>query len=342
MHPQSGPLGEFDLIQRFFKTGADSMASEKSYDAVTLGIGDDCALIKPMAGEEIAITSDMLVEGRHFFAHANPEQLGYKALAVNLSDLAAMGVKPIGFTLSIALPEVNSSWLEAFAKGLFGIAQHYSCPLIGGDTTAGPLTISITAFGSIPSGKAIRRSGAKVDDDIWVSGTLGDARLTLAALRHEINVSKDDLNSIEHRMHQPSPRIELGIQLREIASAALDVSDGLLGDLRHILRQSQVDAEIELNQLPKSVTLQKQDLAIQNQFAACGGDDYELCFTAPPSEREKIHNLSKTLNLPLTIIGKILPKNDVDIKIHLLDASGKKLSNTEAAPFLNSFDHFAS
>ena len=317
------------------------MASEKSYDAVTLGIGDDCALIKPMAGEEIAITSDMLVEGRHFFAHANPEQLGYKALAVNLSDLAAMGAKPIGFTLSIALPEVNSSWLEAFAKGLFGIAQHYSCPLIGGDTTAGPLTISITAFGSIPSGKAIRRSGAKVDDDIWVSGTLGDARLTLAALRHEINVSKDDLNSIEHRMHQPTPRIELGGALRGLANAALDVSDGLLGDLKHILNQSQVDAEIELSALPKSTILEKQTVEIQNQFAACGGDDYEICFTAPTTHRDTINQLSKSLKLPLTRIGQITPKKNSTPKIKVINGLGNLLSDEEVASLSKSFDHFA-
>ena len=341
MHPQSGPFGEFDLIQRFFKTGADSMGLKNSNDAVTLGIGDDCALIKPLANEEMAITSDMLVEGRHFFADANPEQLGRKALAVNLSDLAAMGAKPIGFTLSIALPEINSSWLEAFSNGLFEIAQRYSCPLIGGDTTAGPLTISITAFGSIPIGKAMRRSGAKVDEDIWVSGALGDARLTLAALRHEINLSKDDLHSIEHRMHQPTPRIELGNALRGLASAALDVSDGLLGDLKHILNQSQVDAEIELNALPKSVTLQKQPIEIQNQFAACGGDDYEICFTASKIQRDAIDQLSKSLRLPLTRIGQITVKKNVAPKIDIIDTSGKLLSTEDASSLLKSFDHFA-
>lgn len=317
------------------------MALEKSCDALTLGIGDDCALIKPLVGEEIAITSDMLVEGRHFFANANPEQLGWKALAVNLSDLAAMGAKPMGFTLSIALPEVNSSWLESFSKGLFSIAQHYSCPLIGGDTTAGPLTISITAFGSIPIGKAIRRSGAKVDDDIWVSGELGDARLTLAALRHEINLSKDDLNSIEHRMHQPTPRIELGGALKGLANAALDVSDGLLGDLKHILNQSQVDAEIELSALPKSATLQKQTIEIQNQFAACGGDDYEICFTASKAQRDAIDQLSKSLKLPLTRIGQITPKKNSTPKIKVINELGKLLSDEDAASLLKSFDHFA-
>lgn len=341
MSSHSKHLGEFDLIERFFKAGANSLRSNEDR-AVTLGIGDDCALIKPEANEEIAITSDMLVEGRHFFAGADPESLARKALAVNLSDLAAMGAKPLGFTLAIALPVVDEAWLAAFSKGLFAIAKDYSCPLIGGDTTAGPLTLSITAFGSVPNGKAIRRSGAKADDDIWVSGTIGDARLALAALRHEIKLSSEDLQQVEHRMHQPIPRVELGIQLRNVASAALDISDGLLGDLRHILKQSQVDAKIELNKLPKSLTLKKQDTSTSNLFAACGGDDYEICFTAPASQREKIQLISKLLNLPLTLIGKILPKKDSQVQVRLMDASGSELSNAEAAPFLNSFDHFAS
>jgi thiamine-monophosphate kinase len=341
MSSHSKPTGEFDLIERFFKTGADSLRTDVD-QSVVLGIGDDCALIKPPANEEIAITSDMLVEGRHFFAGTDPALLGCKALAVNLSDLAAMGARPQGFTLAIALPVADEAWLEAFSKGLFDIAKAYSCPLIGGDTTTGPLTISITAFGSIPTGKAIRRSGAKPGDDIWVSGSLGDARLTLAALRHEINLSSEDLQKIEHRMHQPTPRVELGIQLRNIASAALDVSDGLLGDLRHILKQSQLDAQIQLDQLPISITLQKQEISIQNQFASCGGDDYELCFTATSSQRGNIQAISKSLNLPLTLIGKTLPKKDMEVKLHLLDASGKELSDIEAAPLLKSFDHFAS
>ena len=341
MSSHSKPFGEFDLIERFFKTGADSLRTN-SDQAITLGIGDDCALIKPRADEEVAITSDMLVEGRHFFAGADPELLGRKALAVNLSDLAAMGARPIGFTLAIALPTADDPWLEAFSKGLFAMAKEYSCPLIGGDTTAGPLTISITAFGSLPKGEAIRRSGAKPGDDIWVSGTVGDARLVLAALHHEITLSAEDLHQIEHRMHNPTPRIELGMQLKNIASSALDVSDGLLGDLRHILKQSKVDAEIQLNKLPKSDTLQKQDLQIQNQFAACGGDDYEICFTAPASQRDTIQAISKSIGLPLTIIGKTVPKKDDAVKVYLLNESGTLLSDTEAAPFLKSFDHFAS
>ena len=340
MSSHSKSLGEFDLIERFFKTGADALRTNVD-QGIALGIGDDCALLKPPANEEIAITSDMLVEGRHFFAGADPALLARKALAVNLSDLAAMGASPLGFTLAIALPKVDEVWLEAFSKGLFAIAKEYSCPLIGGDTTAGPLTISITAFGSIPAGNAIRRSEAKMGHDVWVSGTVGDARLTLAALRHEINLSSEDLQRIENRMHQPKPRIELGIQLRNVASAALDISDGLLGDLGHILKQSQVDAQIHLGQLPKSSILKKQESSIQNLFAACGGDDYELCFTAPSSQQEKIREISKSLNLPLTLIGKILPKKDDQVRVYLLDASGALLSDSQVAPFLNSFDHFA-
>jgi thiamine-monophosphate kinase len=340
MHSESSPLGEFDLIQRFFKAGADAMRPNDE-NVIALGIGDDCALLKIAAGEEIVITSDMLVEGRHFFMNADPELLGRKALAVNLSDLAAMGAKPIGFTLAIALPTVDIVWLEAFSKGLFAVANQYSCPLIGGDTTAGPLTISITAFGSIPSGKAIRRSGAKVGNDIWTSGTIGDARLALAALRHEITLPESDLKQIEHRMHNPTPRVELGMKIRELASAALDISDGLLGDLHHILKQSQVSAEVFLDQLPKSETLQKQSEDIQNQFAASGGDDYEICFTAPIEKRGVIDEISRVLNLPLTRIGSITEKVGAVEKLYLLNKNGDLLDETKSAVLLKSFDHFA-
>jgi len=340
MHSESSPLGEFDLIQRFFKAGADAMRPNEE-NVIALGIGDDCALLKIAAGEEIVITSDMLVEGRHFFMNADPELLGRKALAVNLSDLAAMGAKPIGFTLAIALPTVDIVWLEAFSKGLFAVANQYSCPLIGGDTTAGPLTISITAFGSIPSGKAIRRSGAKVGNDIWTSGTIGDARLALAALRHEITLPESDLKQIEHRMHNPTPRVELGMKIRELASAALDISDGLLGDLHHILKQSQVSAEVFLDQIPKSETLQKQSEDIQNQFAASGGDDYELCFTAPIEKRGVIDEISRVLNLPLTRIGSITEKVGAVEKLYLLNKNGDLLDETKSAVLLKSFDHFA-
>jgi thiamine-monophosphate kinase len=340
MQPKTTPLGEFDLIKRFFKTPSDLMLASNP-GLVKLGIGDDCALIQTDAQEEIAITSDMLVSGRHFFEDANPEWLGWKALAVNLSDLAAMGAKPLGFTLALAMPEVHPDRLEAFSKGLFTIASHYSCPLIGGDTTAGPLNICITAFGSIPKGSAIRRSGALDGDDIWVSGTVGDARLMLAALRHEIDLPQNEIDHIEARMHQPTPRVELGIALREIANAAVDISDGLLGDLRHILQQSHKDAEIFLDRLPRSTTLLRQSVEIQNRYAAAGGDDYELCFTAPASKRDDVAKISASLHLPLTQIGSVGPMQHALPEIRLFKQDGTKLSTQEASPLLKSFDHFS-
>ncbi|WP_071467047.1 thiamine-phosphate kinase [Polynucleobacter asymbioticus] len=339
MHSPSNPIGEFDLIERFFKTGTSATEQNEN---IPLGIGDDCALIKQATDSEIAITTDMLVEGRHFFAGADPEQLGRKALAVNLSDLAAMGAEPLGFTLAIAMPKADIAWLEAFSKGLLDSANLYGCPLIGGDTTAGPLTLSITALGNIPQGKAIRRSGAKIEDDVWVSGNVGDARLALAALRHEIPLSAEDLKQVEKRMHQPTPRIELGICLRDIATAALDISDGLLGDLNHVLKQSQVDAQIFLNQIPKSETLKKQSTDIQNQFAASGGDDYEICFTAPNHQREAIKKLSKSLDLPLTLIGRIIPIKNKNPQVHLINSDGATMSAIESKKLLQSFDHFSS
>ena len=340
MQSQTSTLGEFDLIQRFFKMQSELMLS-KNPGSVKLGIGDDCALLKTKPTEELAVTSDMLVSGRHFFEDTNPEWLGWKALAVNLSDLAAMGAKPLGFTLALALPNSNSDWLDSFSRGLFAAANQYDCPLIGGDTTAGPLNICITAFGSTPNDKAIRRSGALEGDDIWVSGLVGDARLALAALRHEIELSTEDLASTETRMHQPIPRLDLGIALRGIANSALDISDGLLGDLRHILEQSKKDAEIFLDQIPKSATLRKQSQAIQDQYAASGGDDYELCFTAPSSERDAIAKISTELNLPLTKIGNIKSMQHSAPEMHIVSSEGKALNTHEVELLLQSFDHFA-
>lgn len=337
MHSPSDPIGEFELIQRFFKTGADAMSPKSE---IGLGIGDDCALIYSSSNEEIAITTDMLVEGRHFFVGADPELLGRKALAVNLSDLAAMGATPLGFTLALALPSADQVWLEAFSKGLFSLAKQFSCSLIGGDTTAGPLNISITAFGTLPKGEAIRRSGSKPSDDIWVSGELGDARLALAAMRHEISLPELDLIQIKHRMHQPIPRVELGAHLRGIATAALDISDGLLGDLKHILNQSKVDAQIWIDQLPKSAILLKQDSSIQNQFAACGGDDYEICFTADKHQRDAIEQISKTLNLALTRIGQTVASKSDTANIEILNSDGNQLSDDETKVLMKSFDHF--
>ena len=334
-------LGEFDLIWRFFKAGSESMAQTQR-DLVQLGIGDDCALLQPDAAQSLAVTSDMLVEGRHFFAGANAEWLGHKSLAVNLSDLAAMGAKPVGFTLALALPHADSDWLAQFSQGLFRLARQWQCPLIGGDTTQGPLTICITALGHVPNGAAIKRSGAKVGDDIWVSGTLGDARLTLGTLRNEWPLDRSSLEAVLPRMHEPEPRIALGIQLRGIASSALDVSDGLLGDLRHILKASQVNAEVLIDQLPTSRTLAEQTQDMRRQCAANGGDDYELCFTAPKNKRAEIESLSTTM-VPLTRIGSITSaSNENEPTLILRDASGDLLNAAETMRLTQSFDHFKS
>jgi thiamine-monophosphate kinase len=334
-------LGEFDLIWRFFKAGSESMAQTQT-DQVLLGIGDDCALLQPDAAQSLAVTSDMLVEGRHFFAGANPEWLGHKALAVNLSDLAAMGAKPVGFTLALALPHADSIWLAQFSQGLFRLAQQWQCPLIGGDTTQGPLTICITALGQVPPGAAIKRSGAKVGDDIWVSGTLGDARLALGALRNEWSLNPSSLEAVLPRMHQPEPRIALGRQLRGAASSALDVSDGLLGDLRHILKASQVNAEVLIDQLPTSRTLAEQTQDLRRQCAANGGDDYELCFTAPKNKRAEIESLSTAL-VPLTRIGSITSTTSAaEPDLILRAANGNVLTAAESIQLMQSFDHFKS
>jgi thiamine-monophosphate kinase len=334
-------LGEFDLIWRFFKAGSESMAQTQT-DQVLLGIGDDCALLQPDPAQSLAVTSDMLVEGRHFFANANPEWLGHKALAVNLSDLAAMGAKPVGFTLALALPNANADWLAQFSQGLFRLAQQWQCPLIGGDTTQGPLTICITALGHVPFGAAIKRSGANVGDDVWVSGTLGDARLALGALRSEWPLNQSSLEAVLPRMHEPQPRIALGMQLRGIASSALDVSDGLLGDLRHILNASQVNAEVLIDQLPISCTLAEQTEHLRRQCAANGGDDYELCFTAPTSKRMEVESLSTTL-LPLTRIGSISSaSNGTEPLLILRDANGNQLTAADSVRLMQSFDHFKS
>jgi thiamine-monophosphate kinase len=334
-------LGEFDLIWRFFKAGSESMAQTQK-NQVLLGIGDDCALLQPDPAQSLAITSDMLVEGRHFFANANPEWLGHKALAVNLSDLAAMGAKPVGFTLALALPHADSTWLAQFSQGLFRLAQQWQCPLIGGDTTQGPLTICITALGHVPANAAIKRSGAKVGDDIWVSGNLGDARLALGGLRSEWPLNHSSLEAVLPRMHQPEPRITLGIQLRGIATSALDVSDGLLGDLGHILKASQVNAEVLIDQLPTSHTLAELPEHLRRQCAANGGDDYELCFTAPNNKRVEIESLSTAL-LPLTRIGSITSaSNGAEPLLILRDANGNLLTADDSKMLMQSFDHFKS
>lgn len=322
-----GMLSEFDLIRRYFTRPAHPA----SY--VELGVGDDGALLTPTPGTQTVISTDMLVEGRHFLPGANPAKLAHKCLAVNLSDLAAMGAQPRAFTLAFSLPEARGEWLADFSSGLFALADLHGCVLIGGDTTKGPLNICITVFGETLPGQALRRDAAQPGDDIWVSGSLGDARLALAGYRKEMPLAPEVFARAAERMHTPTPRVQLGMALRGIAHAAIDVSDGLAGDLAHILARSQVGATLMLDALPYGPMLAQQEHALRRSFALAGGDDYELCFTAPAMERAAVLAAGSSTATPVTRIGLIER------------ASGLRLVDAAGAPVqlqLSSFDHFNS
>ena len=328
-------MGEFDLIKSYFTRPAKRAA---------LGVGDDCALLQPAAGTQLAISSDMLVEGRHFFADVDPFTLGHKALAVNLSDLAACGATPLAFTLALALPNANADWLAPFSRGLLALADAHHCELVGGDTTQGPLNICITVFGEVPvvggKSQALLRSGACVGDDIYVSGTLGDARLALEAMRGTVALPTELFAQTRHRLEQPTPRVALGQALRGVASAAIDVSDGLLGDLQHILEMSGVGAVIEtgiaINLIAAcaSPAYSKSLISLNKklEYILAGGDDYELAFTAPVSARAAVQAASQQADTRVTRIGKI----EQTAGLRLVDGSGNLLPAS-----FSSFDHFA-
>jgi thiamine-monophosphate kinase len=333
-------MGEFDLIERYFKAPARAM---RPNDNVALGIGDDCALLQPADGMQLAISSDMLVEGLHFFADVDPSALGHKALAVNLSDLAACGAKPLAFTLALSMPKADEAWLAPFSRGLLTLAAKHNCALIGGDTTQGPLNICITVFGEVPKNMALLRSGAKAGDDIYVSGTLGDARLALEAMRGNVTLTEQAFATARKRLESPTPRVTLGIALRGIASSAIDVSDGLLGDLAHILKQSQVGAVIDtsiameliavqsINTLATTQLLPQFTSQKQMQYVFSGGDDYELAFTAPASQRNAVQAAAAASNTPVTRIGQI----EAALGLRLIDDQGKPVKSS-----FESWDHF--
>lgn len=320
-------LSEFDLIAHYFTR------PPRPSGPVALGVGDDCALLTPSPGMQLAISCDMLVEGRHFFPDADAFSLGHKCLAVNLSDLAAMGAKPVAFILALALPDANAAWLAPFADGLHALADQHGCELIGGDTTRGPRNICITVFGEVPAAAALRRDAAQAGDDIWVSGTLGDARLALAGYRNELQLDAATLNAAAIRMHAPTPRVALGLALRGIAHAAIDISDGLIGDLGHVLKRSDVGATLNVDALPAGPVLMQQSQDIRRRFALAGGDDYELCFTASADRRDAVLVAANAAAIAVTRVGSI----DAVPGLRLLDGSGNPLDLS-----LTSFDHFAS
>ncbi|AEF92794.1 thiamine-monophosphate kinase [Delftia sp. Cs1-4] len=319
-------MGEFDLIRRFF---------QRPVSRAALGVGDDCALLAPAPGMQLAVSSDMLVEGRHFFADVDPRLLGHKSLAVNLSDLAACGARPLAFTLALSLPRADAAWTEAFAGGLLALADAHGCELVGGDTTQGPLNICITVFGEVPPGQALLRSGARAGDDIWVSGSLGDARLALEALLGHTTLPPGTLAAARQRLEAPTPRVALGQALRGIASSALDVSDGLLGDLGHILEQSRVGASLDTRLITPLLDAGRHTpLAIDllHQCTLSGGDDYELCFTAPADRRDAVQAAGRASATRVTRIGCI----EAPPGLRLIGTDGAAM-----APRWTSFDHFA-
>jgi thiamine-monophosphate kinase len=316
-------LGEFELIARYF-TRAPRHA--------TLGIGDDCALLAPLsADQQLAVSCDMLVEGRHFLSTVAPERLGHKALAVNLSDLAACGAEPIAFTLALAMPRVDEAFLDGFARGLFALADEHRIELVGGDTTAGPLNICITVFGAVPTGQALLRSGARAGDDLWVSGALGDARLALEVFRGHASLAAEAFEAVRVRMELPAPRVALGLTLRGIASSAIDVSDGLVGDLGHVMERSGVGATVDVDALPRSAVLASLPRALQLECTLAGGDDYELLFTAPAARQREVSAAAERAGVAASRVGRI----DAAPGLRLVDGHGTPLRQRFAG-----FDHF--
>ena len=316
---------EFDLIDRYFA---------RATPQAVLGPGDDCALLAPSPGMELAITTDMLVAGTHFFADTDPFQLGWKTLAVNVSDLAAMGARPRWALLAGSLPAAEESWIAAFADGFFACASCFGVDLVGGDTTRGPLNLCVTALGEVPAGGALRRDRAGPGDDVWVSGRPGMAALGLAHLQGRTVLSGNLGAVCVNVLQKPLPRVELGLALQErkLARSAIDVSDGLLADLGHIVERSRVDAEVFVAQLPSLPVGADPVLARQCQLA--GGDDYELVFTAAQDKREALSSLAVELDLPLWRIGRIV-EAEASGEIRLIDANGQLMPVGRKG-----FDHF--
>ncbi len=322
--------GEFDLIKKYFARPARR---------ARLGVGDDCALVDVAAGMELAVSTDMLVEGVHFLAGTDAQRLGHKTLAVNLSDLAAMGAVPRYATLALALPRGDEDWLAAFARGFFQLADAHGVELIGGDTTRGPLNLCVTAFGEAPAGAAVKRSGALAGDDIWVSGTLGDAALGLAHLRGQQTLTPAQAEYAVARLEAPTARVALGLALRGVATAMLDISDGLAGDLRHIAEASGVDAIVTADALPLSADLASVFAALlldeRLRLVAGGGDDYELCFTARPAQRAAVRAAAAHCEVAVTKIGNTTARRGSLGAVLVVDGAGNPCVLT-----ISGYDHF--
>ncbi len=318
---------EFSLIEKYF--------THRTRHTL-LGVGDDAALIRVRRGHVLAISADMLVEGRHFFRHADAQALGHKTLAVNLSDLAAMGALPRWATLALAMPRVDERWLAAFTRGFMRLARVHGVDLIGGDTTRGPLNLCVQIMGEVPAAKALRRDGARVGDEVWVSGTLGDAALAVAANNRKIRLAPHELARAQRRLDRPMPRVALGLALRGVARSAIDISDGLLADLGHICERSRVSAAIDIDALPRSALMRAHAAhAAARRALLAGGDDYELCFTAPPSRRAAVLRAGQRAHVRVTRIGRIVRAPAGAIGVAVIDRDGLPLRLAQRG-----FDHF--
>lgn len=322
------PGTEFSLIEHYFAHHAEG------HDDVILGVGDDAAVLRVPDGHELIVTTDTMVAGVHFPDSASAEDIGHKLLAVNLSDLAAMGAEPRWASLALTLPDVDEDWLDGFCRGLFGLAAKHNVALIGGDTTRGPLTLSITLHGLVAEGQALRRDGARPGDAIYVSGCLGDAGLVLEYISGNLDAIDitEDITEILPRLHRPTPRVELGQALHDVANAAIDISDGLLADLGHILKASEVGARLELEALPLSPSVQSITASGDWSLPLAGGDDYELCFTVPLERENTLQEKLATLDVTATRIGQI----EAEPGLRCFDSSGECY-----APHGMGYEHFS-
>ena len=314
---------EFELIRRYFTQPAKR---------AVLGVGDDAALMRTRAGMELAVSTDMLVAGKHFFADANPRRLGHKSLAVNLSDMAAMGAIPRWALLSLALPAAEPAWLRAFSSGFLALARAHDVDLVGGDTTRGPLNICVTIIGEVPRGRALRRDGARADDDVWASGWLGTAALAVAHRKRRVRLTAPELVRCKRALELPRPRVALGCALRNLAHSAIDISDGLAADLGHICERSRLGAEVWIDTIPRSPALSRLSATKTGLDALlAGGDDYELCFTAAQQARGRIQRLAARMGLALTRIGRMRHGQGVQFT----DSDGRVIPWAKRG-----FDHF--
>ena len=318
-------ISEFEIIRRYFTRPART---------AVLGVGDDCALVAARKGMTLALSTDMLLAGRHFLPNADPFKLGHKSLAVNLSDLAAMGADPRWALLAIALPSANEKWIAAYAKGFFRLARRFKTELIGGDTTSGPLTIAITVIGEVAPGLALRRDAARAGDDVWLSGATGEAALGVAHLQGRVKLKGRAREACLERLHAPEPRVKLGQRLRGLARSAIDVSDGLLADLGHVVKASGVAAELRWEDIPRARAIAEcTNRALAKDCLLAGGDDYELVFTAPRSRRSAIEAAARKAGVSVTAIGAIVAGRP---GVRMRDSGGRIVAVPRAG-----FDHFA-